>query len=151
MRSSDGYLAFVRKWCFYYMLTLFLVLMLNQTAIAQEEGANGANFAYVALEPDIITNYVGDNANRLGFVRVTVEVMLEEPDNIPVIEHHMPLLRAIVIEVIGAQTESRIRSMSGREEIRREILKQFKDVMARETGEETIRDVIFTRYLRQGG
>ena len=63
----------------------------------------------------------------------------------------MPLLRSIVIEVIGAQSESRVRSISGREEIRREILRQFKDVMLRETGVETVRDVIFTRYLRQGG
>ncbi|MEM0910603.1 MAG: flagellar basal body-associated protein FliL [Pseudomonadota bacterium] len=151
MKLSRGYLAFVRQSCCFYMLVLLLALVFNPTVKAEEAEESRPNYAYLALEPDIVTNYVNNNASRLGFVRMTVEVMLEDADNIPTIEHHMPLLRAIVIEIVGAQSESKVRSMSGREEIRREILSQFKDVMIRETGTETVRDVIFTKYLRQGG
>jgi flagellar FliL protein len=62
----------------------------------------------------------------------------------------MPLLRATAIEVIGAQSEQKVRSLTGREEIRRMILKRFRDIMANEVGNETVKDIIFTKYLRQG-
>lgn len=153
MKFSHDFLAFVRKSCVLYMVILASAMLFNANANAEEESEEPAqpSYAYVALEPDIVTNYISNNSSRLGFVRITVELMLEGAENIAVVEHHMPLLRSIVIEVIGAQSESRVRSISGREEIRREILRQFKDVMLRETGVETVRDVIFTRYLRQGG
>ncbi len=151
MKQSRNILSYVRQSCFLYIFVLFAAVSVNSVANAQEGESTAPNYAYVALEPDIVTNYVSNNSTRLGFVRITVELMLEDAGNIMTVEHHMPLLRAIVIEVVGAQSETRVRSMSGREEIRREILRRFKEVMIRETGEETVRDVIFTRYLRQGG
>ncbi len=141
--------------CFAYMFVLAILVLLNSPVSAQEEeeGEESAkpSYAYIALEPDIITNYVSDNSKRLGYLRVTIEIMLADPANIPNVEHHMPLLRATAIEIIGAQTDQNIRSLTGRENIRRSILKSFKDIMVRETGKETVRDVIFTKYLRQGG
>ncbi|MFT6412428.1 MAG: flagellar FliL protein, partial [Glaciecola sp.] len=59
--------------------------------------------------------------------------------------------RATAIEVFGAQPEDKIRSLTGREDIRRQLLQKFKDIMKRETGESVIENIIFTKYLRQGG
>ena len=36
-----------------------------------------AEFAYFGLEPDIVTNYLGSSSQKLGYVRVTVELMLK--------------------------------------------------------------------------
>jgi flagellar FliL protein len=113
--------------------------------------AQQRNYAYVALEPDIVTNYAGDNSKKLGYVRVTIEMMVADPAKIMDVEHHMPLLRATAIEVLGAQPEDKIRSLTGREDIRRIVLQRFKDIMKRETGENVIENIIFTKYLRQGG
>jgi flagellar FliL protein len=77
--------------------------------------------------------------------------MLDEPNYIGDIEHHMPLLRAVAIEVIGAKNEQQVKSLTGREELRREILKRFRDILTKETGAEVVKDIIFTKYLRQGG
>lgn len=117
---------------------------------AQEEVAK-PTYAYVGLEPDIVTNYAGDNSKKLGYVRVTIEMMVADPAKIMSIEHHMPLLRATAIEVFGAQPEDKIRSLTGREDIRRLVLQKFRDIMKRETGEDVIENIIFTKYLRQGG
>ncbi|MEQ3653525.1 MAG: flagellar basal body-associated protein FliL [Glaciecola sp.] len=125
-------------------------LALSVSANAQDESA-APSYAYVGLEPDIVTNYAGDNSKKLGYVRVTIEMMVSDPSLIPEIEHHMPLLRATAIEVFGAQPEDKIRSLTGREDIRRMVLQQFRDIMKRETGEDTIQNIIFTKYLRQGG
>lgn len=137
------------KICFGIIITCSLLL--STLANAQEDGSEGPSFVYIALDPDIITNYAGDNSQRLGYLRIAVEMMLENPSDLMEIEHHMPLLRSIAIEVIGTQTEQQVKSLTGRENMRREILSKFRDSLIKETNKEIIRDIIFTKYLRQGG
>lgn len=129
------------------LLTLAIGLLITPERVHAQQ----RNYAYVALEPDIVTNYAGDNSKKLGYVRVTIEMMVADPAKIVDVEHHMPLLRATAIEVLGAQPEDKIRSLTGREDIRRMVLQKFKDIMKRETGENVIENIIFTKYLRQGG
>ncbi|WP_026843498.1 flagellar basal body-associated protein FliL [Brumicola pallidula] len=129
------------------LLTLAIGLLITPELVHAQQ----RNYAYVALEPDIVTNYAGDNSKKLGYVRVTIEMMVADPAKIVDVEHHMPLLRATAIEVLGAQPEDKIRSLTGREDIRRMVLQKFKDIMKRETGENVIENIIFTKYLRQGG
>ncbi|MFW8592134.1 flagellar basal body-associated protein FliL [Glaciecola sp. 2405UD65-10] len=134
--------------------SLFMLLAPLSNAFAQEEGEGedtGPQYAYIALDPDIVTNYAGDNSKKLGYLRITIELMLENPAHIADIEHHMPLLRATAIEVIGGQNEQKVKSLTGREDMRRSILKSFRDILVKETGNEIVRDIIFTKYLRQGG
>lgn len=128
-----------------------LLFCINNKAYSEDEVQAGPSYAYIALDPDIITNYAGDNSTKLGFLRLTIEIMLDNPDFIEHIEHHMPLLRATAIEVIGGQSEQQVKSLTGREEMRREILKRFREKLNVETGNEVISDIIFTKYLRQGG
>ena len=136
------------------VLSIFLFsifFMQSNSAIAQEEASTNSNYAYIALDPDIITNYAGDNSKKLGYLRLTIEMLLDDPSKIGDVEHHMPLLRSLAIEVIGGKSEQQVRSLTGREEIRRDILKRFRDMMISETGSEIVKDIIFTKYLRQGG
>ncbi len=109
-----------------------------------------ADFAYYGLEPDIVTNYIGPSSKNLGYVRVTVELMLEDSNYIEAAEHHSPYLRSKTIELFGSQAEDKVKSLTGREEIRRAILKELRRIMSQETGTPMIKDVIFTKYLYQG-
>ena len=106
--------------------------------------------AYYGLEPDIVTNYLSTGAKNLGYVRVTVELLLESADDIEVAEHHSPLLRSTTIEIFGRQPEDKIKSLTGREDIRRMCLETLRELMKKEAGAEMIKDVIFTKYLYQG-
>lgn len=133
-----------------FKLALICVCFTSPISHARQTSIS-PNFAYIALDPDIVTNYAGDNSKKLGYLRVTVEIMLDNPDYIMEIERHMPLLRATAIEIIGAQSEQKVRSLTGREEMRREIMNKFRGLLLRETGKEIVKDIIFTKYLRQGG
>ena len=126
------------------LFAAFILLQPVKLASAQ------SNFAYFGIEPDIVTNYLGPNARKLGYVRVTVELMLESADHLEAAEHHAPLLRATVIEIFGRQPEEKVKSLTGREDIRRTCLDTIRDMMKKETGSEMVRDVIFTKYLYQG-
>lgn len=131
------------RWAIVLLLTCFWV----SPSFAQ---AQQRNYAYLGLEPDIVTNYVGQNARTLGYVRVTVELMITDVSQLEIAEHHMPLLRATTIEIFGRQPEEKVKSLTGREDIRRAILKSLQELMIKETGANIIKDVIFTKYLYQG-
>ena len=111
-----------------------------QTAPKQE------NIGYYGFEPDIITNYVSQG-RKIGFVRITAELMIEDVSHVGIIEHHSPLLRDAVIDVLIRESEQKIKSMNGREEIRLKILDRLKELMEKETGQPLIRDILFTKYL----
>ena len=68
------------------LLTLAIGLLTTPELVHAQQ----RNYAYVALEPDIVTNYAGDNSKKLGYVRVTIEMMVADPAKIIDVEHHMP-------------------------------------------------------------
>ncbi|NCP63461.1 MAG: flagellar basal body-associated protein FliL [Paraglaciecola sp.] len=129
-------------WCMISLMVL-TSLPLNGQEIQRK------NYAYFSIEPDIVTNYLGANARKLGYVRVTVELMLEDADYLEAAEHHAPLLTAATIDIFGRQPEEKVKSLTGREDIRRACLERLRELMKRETGNEMIKDVIFTKYLYQ--
>ena len=131
------------------MRTLITILILLS-------GLNGApalaakNYGYYGLEPDIVTNYLGDSSRKLGYVRLTVELMLEDVSYLDAAEHHAPLLRATIIDIFGRQPEEKVKSLTGREEIRKACLDKVRELIKKETGSDMVKDVIFTKYLYQG-
>lgn len=112
--------------------------------------AQDAQHAYFGFEPDITTNYLrGPNESSLGYIRVAVEVRVPSTQDLRFIEYHAPLLRDAFIRVLSTETEGRIRSLTGREEIRLACLEAVQDLIRRETGEDIIQDLIFTKYIYQ--
>ncbi|WP_442858435.1 flagellar basal body-associated protein FliL [Alteromonas sp. RKMC-009] len=129
-------------------LRAFAALSLLCSLLSFSSHAQDApNYGYLSLEPDIITNYIGPSAKKLGYVRVTVELMIDSVDVLDIAEHHLPLLRATAIEIFGQQPEDKVKSLTGREDIRLAILKALQDHMRKETGASIVKDVIFTKYL----
>ena len=129
-----------------WLLTSLLILLSYHNVVHGQDVVR-KNYAYFSLEPDIVTNYLGSSARKLGFVRVTIELMLDDSDYLEAAEHHSPLMRAAIIEVFGSQRAEKVKSLTGREDIRRSCVEKLKSLILRETGEEMIKDVIFTKYL----
>lgn len=103
-------------------------------------------YAYYGFEPEIVTNYIS-NRKKLGFVKMGVEVMVKTTDDLLLIERHDPLLRAAIIEVLGNQPEEKVKSLAGREEIRRECFERLNNLIAQEVGKPLIVNLLFTSYL----
>ncbi|MDF2179264.1 flagellar basal body-associated protein FliL [Aliiglaciecola sp. CAU 1673] len=125
---------------------LKVILMVSLMACGKAQAA----YAYYGLEPDIVTNYIGTSSQKLGYVRLTIELMLEDASLIPLAEHHEPLLRSTIIDILGRQPEEKVKSLTGREEIRQVCLQKLREFMKKETGKDVVKDVIFTKYLYQG-
>lgn len=123
-------------------LFLFSFLLTLSASVSQ---AKASNYAYFGFEPDIITNYVAVK-KKMGYVRLTVELMVEG-DNLTIVEHHSPLLRDAIIDIIGQQSEAKIKSMKGRAEIQLLCEEQVKELLIKETGEPLIKKLLFTQWL----
>jgi flagellar FliL protein len=104
------------------------------------------DYAYYGFEPEIVTNYIS-NRQKMGFVKISVELMVKDPNDLVSIEHHDPLLRSAIVEILGNQDENKIKSLTGREEIRRECYEKINSLMEQETGRGFVVNLLFTRYL----
>lgn len=103
-------------------------------------------YAYYGFEPEIVTNYIS-NRNKLGYVRLSVELMVKKPEDLVSLERHDPLLRAAIVEILGNQTEDKVKSLTGKEEIRRECYQMVNRLLEQETGKELVVNLLFTKYL----
>lgn len=103
------------------------------------------DYAYFGFEPDIVTNYVAVK-KKMGYVRLTVELMVEG-ENLDIVEHHSPLLRDAIISIIGKQPEAKVKSIKGRSEIQLLCEEQVKELLTKETGKPLIKKLLFTQWL----
>lgn len=116
----------------------FLSLMTPLTSKA-------ADYAYFGFEPDIVTNYVAVK-KKMGYVRLTVELMVPSA-SIEIVEHHSPLLRDAIIDIIGKQPEEKVKSIKGRSEIQLKCEEKVKALLIKETGKPLIKKLLFTQWL----
>lgn len=124
------------------LLSVIALVSTMHSAPAQAAG----DLAYYGFEPDIVTNYIRKGSD-LGYIRLTAEIMVDGNSNLEIIEHHAPLLRAAVVEIFGRQAEEKVKSIAGREEIRRQCLQAINDLLEQETGRPLAADLLFTKYL----
>lgn len=105
--------------------------------------------SYYGFTNDIVTNYVTTGAKDLGYVRVTMELMIKDEKYLPIIEHHDPIIQDTIVKIFGKEPADKVKSLTGREEIRLEILNEIHAILKKETGDELVKDVLFTKYLYQ--
>lgn len=105
-----------------------------------------SDYAYFGFEPQIVTNYVAVK-KKMGYVRLSVELMIEDSSNYEAVEHHSPLLRDAIISIIGQQPEAKIKSINGRYEIQRLCEEKVKNLLTQETGKPLIKKLLFTQWL----
>jgi len=108
--------------------------------------AKASNYAYFGFEPSIVTNYVAVQT-KMGYVRLTVELMIEDAANYDAVEHHSPLLRDAIINIIGQQPEAKVKSINGRHQIQRLCEEKVKQLLKEETGQPLIKKLLFTQWL----
>lgn len=103
---------------------------------------------YYTMTPDIITNYQ-NSGQTLGYIRVSVDLMLERADQMPLVEQHMPLLRDALNGLLAEKNQQEIRSLPVRSELATEGQRRLNDLLLQETGQAPIRRLLFTNFLYQ--
>ncbi|MCT7654763.1 flagellar basal body-associated FliL family protein [Oceanimonas sp. NS1] len=129
-------------------VALCLLLVSAGPLSAQDEPAAPAGPIYYTMTPDIITNYQNSGQN-LGYVRVAVDLMLERPDQLTVVEENMPLLRDALNDLLAQKSRQEIRSLPARTELADQGRERLNELLLEETGQTPVRRLLFTTFLYQ--
>ena len=140
-------------------IILFVLMLISclspLTSQAQEGGGEGgegaaqpAGIGYYSLDPEFITNFLNEGPT-LGYVRVKVDLMVDNAADIELLKRHDPLLRDAINTLLGSQTLDEVKSQEGREKIRRKCKAKVEELLTQEEGRKIIRDLLFTNYLYQ--
>jgi flagellar protein FliL len=135
----------------FWLCCLFPVLTLASEGGGEGEAAVDPNkpmISYFSLDPEIITNYITAN-NEMGYIRIKIEVMVNNAGDLALVQKHEPLIRDTINDVLGQETVERIRSLKGRDLIRQECQDKVNERLLKETGKTIVRELIFTNYLYQ--
>ncbi len=124
-----------------------LALIPAMPTLANQD-ATVPQLAYFTLEPDLTTNFY-TKGDKLGYIQVRIDIMVANQSDLPLIEKHQPLIRDAIIEMLGKQTEETIKSLAGREDLRKTLVQELNAILLPETGKTLIADLLFTKYLYQ--
>ena len=113
-----------------------------------EGAAQPTGIGYYTLDPEFITNFLSDGPT-LGYVRVKVDLMVDNAADIELLKRHDPLLRDAINTLLGAQTLEEVKSQEGREKVRLKCKAKVEELLTKEEGRKVIRDLLFTNYLYQ--
>ncbi|MDC0611251.1 flagellar basal body-associated protein FliL [Vibrio sp.] len=134
-----------RYFSFVFIISAISLAMISNASAEEQEAAK---LAYFTLEPDLTTNFYTKGKN-LGYIQVRIDIMVADSKDLPTIEHNQPLIRDAVVELLGRQTEDTIKSLAGREDLRKTLVKQINDLLLPETGRAIVADLLFTKYMYQ--
>jgi len=127
-------------------LLLIISQIFSPAIHAEEEVA--PQMGYFTLAPDLTTNFV-TTGKKLGYIQIRVDILVVDNRDLPQLERHNPQIRNALVEVLGQQPEQRIKSLAGREEIRKECLTAINELLLAETGKTLAVDLLFTKYIYQ--
>lgn len=134
---------------YFYAVTLVLVCAFSHTSVGKET-ATAAKITYFTLKPEIVTNYIS-KGNKLGFLSVSIDLMLANSADLAIVEYHQPLIRDTIITALSRESEQRIKSLAGRELIRQDCMNKVNKVLISEVDidENIVTELLFTKYLYQ--
>ncbi len=136
------------------LLLMLATCVAPLTALGQAGGGEGAGAAqpagigYYTLDPEFVTNFI-TTGPTLGYVRVKVDIMVDNAADIELLKKHDPLLRDAINTLLGAQSLDDVKSQEGREKTRLACKAKVEELLTKEEGRKVIRDLLFTNYLYQ--
>ena len=113
----------LKRYVVQIMLALSFIVPFHSHA---EEKSAVPQLAYFTLEPDLTTNFF-TKGNKLGYIQVRIDIMVANAADLPVVEQHQPLIRDAVVELLGKQTEDTIKSLAGREDLRKSLVNRLNN------------------------
>ena len=129
------------------LINLILLLGLAPVYAAEEEAPAAGSTAYISLGKPLVLNL--SSSKRLTFLQISADVLISDAGAEDTIKTHIPAMRHSLILLLSEQKASDIKSTSKREEIRKQLTAQVKQVIADLSGSKDVSDVLFSSILVQ--
>ncbi len=129
------------------MIKTFFGFVLFFTVTLIYAQSDGGNSSYFSIEPPIVVNIY--HPDRIKFLQIDTQVKVENSAVIDAIELHKPAIRHAMLMLISSQKIDEIKTVKGKEKLRKEALNVIKKVLKENTGSEGISELYFTGFIIQ--
>ena len=130
----------------YRLLVAVCAVFIVHTSAVEESGGEAL---YVKITPGLVINYGAPTINRLKYAKVGMSVRVGDAEASDIVEHHLPAMQDSMVMLLSAHPEEGIRTVKGKERIRKEALKRMRELLNREEGAPLIEDVLFENFVVQ--
>ncbi len=134
-------------------LTLFLLKddSGDSEGAAEAEGAEEAvpevvKLEYVSLKPFTVNFQHG---GRTRLLQVQLSLSTRSTEVVDALKLHEPLVNHTIITLLGGREFESLRTTEGKEALRKSLLEAVQDVVQQETGDGSVENVLFTRFVMQ--
>lgn len=129
------------------MIKTILSTILFFTLISAYAQSGGGSSNYFSLEPPLVVNVF--HPKRIKFLQVDTQVKVEDESVISSIELHKPAIRHSMLMLLSDQKIKEIKTVKGKEKLRKQALSAIQTVLKKNTGKKGITDLYFTGFIIQ--
>ncbi len=101
---------------------------------------------YYELKPDFTTSLFS-TGSRLHYLRVKISLMLDDSRDADFVGEKEPLIRDLIVTILGSKDYTSVSSSAGREALRSECRARISELLNERAGRKIINDVLFTNYV----
>ena len=103
---------------------------------------------YHAFDPSFVVNF--KDKGRTRYLQITVQVMTRDPEIVPSLDTHMPLIRNNLLLLFSNQEAEKLYSAEGKEDLRKAALLETQRILEEQTGKkEAVEALYFTSFVTQ--
>ncbi|TWH71463.1 flagellar FliL protein [Azomonas agilis] len=126
------------------------LVMLPSTVLAEakKEGEQDNKVAYVSLYPPLVGNY-NAGEKKLRYYKADISLRVVGNAAAEQIKRHDPLVRNQLVMLFAQQSSDVLETLDGKEQLRREALRQLQQLLTQETGKPLVDDLLFNNLVVQ--
>jgi flagellar protein FliL len=102
---------------------------------------------YFSLNPPFVVNFVGKG--RAKFLQVNIDGLTRNPSVKEDITTHLPHIRNNVVFLLSSKRYDDLITPEGKEELRKQVLEEIRNILTQETGNGDVEDIYFTSFVMQ--
>jgi flagellar FliL protein len=102
---------------------------------------------YYKLDPPFVVNFQGATGNR--FLQVTIEIMTYDPEVVPAVEQHMPVIRNNIVFLLSSVNYDQVSTLEGKQKLRADTLTEIQKILKDKIGKPGVEEVYFTSIVMQ--
>jgi flagellar FliL protein len=111
-----------------------------------EQAQESKQTHYIKMGDPFTVNVSGGNAR---FMQVGIQVMSYDAKAGDAVKTHMPVIRDRINTILGAQNAEQVRTTEGKQQLRKAILEDMREVLEERYGKPAIEEVYFTKFVIQ--
>lgn len=105
--------------------------------------------SYVEFDEHFVVNVGDPTKAKLSYVRANVSLKVMDDAAAGRVSNHKPFIRDVIVRQLVRQQPEEIRTVEGKDKLRKSILESIQEFLKEEEGEPLLEEVMFTEFLIQ--